>query len=177
MRTYYHEVLEYIGITTNQFLLLTMAVSIALIIVLLIWNIRQQLGIKKLRRQYNTLMRGNKDVDLEQLILEKFAEIEKVQDKMDEHKEMMEQLREDMRNGFSKSGLVRYDAFDAMSGSLSFTLALLNHENDGYLLNVLYGTEGCYTYIKEIKNGEAEIELSDEEQEAVELAIEQGEEY
>lgn len=176
MRTYYHEMLNMIGITSNQFLLIAVAVSVFFVILLLLWNIKQQFSIKKLRRQYNTLMRGNKDIDLEQLILKKFEDVEKVQDIMEEHEDMMEQIREDMKIGFSKSALIRYDAFDAMSGNLSFALALLNQANDGYLLNVLYGTEGCYTYIKEIKNGEANIELSEEEQEAVELAVEQMEE-
>lgn len=173
MRTYYHEMLEMIGITSHQFLLLAVAGSIAVIILLFFWNIKQQIGIKKLRKQYNTLMRGNKDIDLEQLILKKFEDVEKIENLMEEHEDMMEQLREEMKIGFSKSALVRYDAFDAMSGNLSFALALLNQENDGYLLNILYGTEGCYTYIKEIKNGEANIELSEEEQEAVDLAVEQ----
>ncbi len=176
MGTYYDEILKMIGISSDQFLFLTATVSGILILVLLCWNIKQQLSIKKLRRQYDTLMRGNQDIDLEQLILKKFEYVEKIENRMEEHEEMMEQLREDMKAGFSKSALVRYDAFDAMSGSLSFVLALLNQEQDGYLLNVLYGTEGCYTYIKEIENGQATIDLSEEEQEALELALEQPEE-
>ena len=176
MGTYYDEILKMIGISSDQFLFLTATVSGVLILILLCWNIKQQLSIKKLRRQYDILMRGNQDIDLEQLILKKFEYVEKIENRMEEHEDMMEQLREDMKAGFSKSALVRYDAFDAMSGSLSFVLALLNQEQDGYLLNVLYGTEGCYTYIKEIENGQATIDLSEEEQEALELALEQPEE-
>ena len=176
MGTYYDEILKMIGISSDQFLFLTATVSGILILVLLCWNIKQQLSTKILRRQYDTLMRGNQDIDLEQLILKKFEYVEKIENRMEEHEEMMEQLREDMKAGFSKSALVRYDAFDAMSGSLSFVLALLNQEQDGYLLNVLYGTEGCYTYIKEIEHGQATIDLSEEEQEALELALEQPEE-
>ena len=107
MGTYYDEILKMIGISSDQFLFLTATVSGILILVLLCWNIKQQLSIKKLRRQYDTLMRGNQDIDLEQLILKKFEYVEKIENRMEEHEEMMEQLREDMKAGFSKSALVR----------------------------------------------------------------------
>ena len=176
MSAYYHELLNILGLTSNQFLLIMVGASVLINIILFFWNIGQQVGIKKLKRQYAHLMRGNKDVDLEHLILTKFEDVESMQNVMEKHEGMMEQLREDMKTGFSKSGLVRYDAFDAMAGNLSFALALLDKNNDGFLLNVLYGREGCYTYIKEINNGESEIELSNEERDAVDLAVNQEEE-
>ena len=72
MGTYYHEILKMMGMSSDQFLLITATVSGVIILLLLCWNIKQQSSIKKLRKQYDTLMRGNQDIDLEQLILEKF---------------------------------------------------------------------------------------------------------
>lgn len=173
MSAYYHQILHTIGLTSEQFLLIIVGACVLINLILFCWNIRQQIGMKTLKRQYNNLMRGNKDVDLEQLILTKFEDVEAMQRVMEQHEEMMKQLKEEMKTGFSKSGLVRYDAFDAMSGHLSFALTLLDKNNDGFLWNVLYGREGCYTYIKEIRDGSSEIELSNEEQSSVDLAVSQ----
>ena len=57
-----------------------------------------------------------------------------------------------------------------MGGKLSFSLALLNEMNDGFVLNAVHSREGCYTYIKEIVAGNSIIALADEEQEALDMA-------
>lgn len=58
-----------------------------------------------------------------------------------------------------------------MGGKLSFSLALLDENNNGFILNSVHSTEGCYTYTKEIKNGECAISLGEEEQQALDMAI------
>ncbi len=177
----YQTIVEFLnnhfGLTMEQFLFVAVGVSLIINAILFLWNIIQQVGIRKTKKRYENLMRGNKDVDLEELILSKFAEVEELQDIIDDHEDMMEELREDLDMNFSKSALVRYDAFDAMAGKLSFALAILNQNDTGYLLNVLYGREGCYTYVKEIVEGRSEIELSEEEAEALQKAIEQAPYY
>ena len=73
---------------------------------------------------------------------------------------------------FQKVGLVKYDAFHEMGGKLSFSLALLNETNDGFVLNAVHSRDGCYTYVKEIIGGNSIIILADEEQEALDMAKE-----
>ena len=70
----------------------------------------------------------------------------------------------------NKYALVKYDAFDQMAGKLSFVITLLNENNSGIVLNSMHSREGCFTYAKEIVNGESYIPLSDEEKEALERA-------
>ena len=71
---------------------------------------------------------------------------------------------------YQKKGLVKYDAFREMSGALSYSLALLDKENNGVLISSMYSREGCYTYIKEIIKGESFVVLSEEERSALEEA-------
>ena len=59
-----------------------------------------------------------------------------------------------------------------MGGKLSFSLALLDQKNDGFIINAMHSREGCYTYIKEILNGNSIIVLAEEEKEALNLAME-----
>ena len=60
-----------------------------------------------------------------------------------------------------------------MSGALSYSLALLDKENNGVLISSMYSREGCYTYAKDIVNGESKINLSEEEAEALKQAMNQ----
>ena len=84
----------------------------------------------------------------------------------------IKKLFADMKFTFQKVGLVKYDAFNEMGGKLSFSLALLNQTNDGFVLNAVHSREGCYTYIKEIVDGNSIIVLAEEEQEALKMAME-----
>ena len=67
-------------------------------------------------------------------------------------------------------GLIKYDALYEMGGKLSFSLSMLNEKNDGYIISAMHTREGCYTYIKEIVDGNSIIALSDEEKESLDMA-------
>ena len=58
-----------------------------------------------------------------------------------------------------------------MGGKLSFALAMLDKDNNGFVLNAIHSREGCYTYIKEIVKGESYIVLGEEEKEALRQAV------
>ena len=72
---------------------------------------------------------------------------------------------------FQKIGIVKYDAYQQMGGLLSFSLALLDEDNNGLILNSVHSTEGCYTYTKEVVYGECKLELSNEEKVALDQAM------
>lgn len=58
-----------------------------------------------------------------------------------------------------------------MGGNLSFSIALLDENNNGFILNSVHSVEGCYTYTKEVKNGSCKISLGEEEEKALNIAI------
>jgi hypothetical protein len=58
-----------------------------------------------------------------------------------------------------------------MGGKLSFSLAMLDELNNGFIISAMHTREGCYTYIKEIIDGNSIIVLSEEEQEAIDRAM------
>ena len=93
-------------------------------------------------------------------------------------KNSTEKNKKDIRNlykqieaAYQKMGLVKYDAFDQMGGQLSFSLALLDENDNGFILNSVHSAEGCYSYTKEIKNGVSAISLGTEEAEALAIAM------
>lgn len=64
-------------------------------------------------------------------------------------------------------GLVRYDAFDDISGQQSFSLCLLNGEGDGVMITYLTGKKSTRSYAVKVEKGRASRELSDEERRAL----------
>ena len=69
-------------------------------------------------------------------------------------------------------GLVRYDAYNEMSGHQSTSIALLDARRDGVVLSSIHHREQARLYAKLVRDGRADIELSPEEAEAVRLALE-----
>lgn len=76
----------------------------------------------------------------------------------------------DSNISIKKIGIVNFDAFDDVTGKLSFSLAMLNNNNDGIILTSLYGHNSCNTYLREVVSGETPIKLLDEEKESLEKA-------
>ena len=69
-------------------------------------------------------------------------------------------------------GLVRYDAYNEMSGRQSTTIALLDSSRSGIVLSAIHHREQARLYAKQVVGGEGELELSPEEAEAVRVALE-----
>ena len=67
--------------------------------------------------------------------------------------------------------LVRYDAYGEMSGRQSSSVALLDDRRSGVVLSSIVHRDSARVYVKQVVAGEAEVELSPEEQEAVETAL------
>ena len=126
---------------------------------------------KKLSRRLDSLTRGKDTESMEDIMLNFFERIENLETAEEKISKDIEYIKENLKITYQKAGLVKYDAFREMSGSLSYSLALLNQENSGVLISSMYSREGCYTYAKEIVNGECKLNLSEEEAEALKQAI------
>ena len=79
-------------------------------------------------------------------------------------------LEKDIDGCIQKVGLVRYNAFKDVGSDLSFAIALLDREDNGVVLNGIYGSESSNIYAKPIKNKKSSYQLSQEEDYAIEIA-------
>jgi len=68
-------------------------------------------------------------------------------------------------------GVLRYDAYNEMSGRQSASIALLDATQSGVVLSSIHHRDQARLYAKQVREGEAEIDLSPEEEEAVRLAL------
>jgi hypothetical protein len=118
-------------------------------------------------------MAGAEGKTLEQSFQKKFENMDFINDKLKESDARLDAIEENLLHTYQKIGIVKYDAFKEVGGTLSFVLTLLTKDNDGFIMNSMHSnSEGCYTYIKEVKAGEVFVVLSDEERQSLEEAKE-----
>lgn len=155
------------GIETD----LVVMICIALVLVLFVLYIIQLNKTANLRRRYEAFMRGSEGGSLEEAFKKKFANMDYINEKLQEVDSRLGIIDKNLLRTYQKIGIVKYDAFKEIGGTLSFVLTLLTKDNDGFILNSMHSnSEGCYTYIKEVKGGEVFVTLSDEESQSLEEA-------
>lgn len=138
-----------------------------IIVILLVINITNICSINKLKKKYNKFMTGKNAKSLENEIIALFEDNKFIKSSIDKNKKDIRTLYKNMESTFQKIGITKYDAFNQMGGKLSFCLALLDENNNGFILNSVHSAEGCYSYTKEIINGESSISLGEEEKQAL----------
>ena len=148
-----------------------LALILILFLILLIMQIRLMGKFKKLYRTYDRFMRGKDKESMEETVLAQFERIEALEKSNEEKDRQIESIFENLQHVYQKTGLVKYDAFREMSGKLSYAVALLDKEDNGILVNSMYSREGCYSYVKTISGGKCSIEMSEEEQKALKIAV------
>lgn len=149
---------------------------VVLSIAFLIISIVNSAKCSSLKKKYNAFMQGKDGKSLEDDILFRLEQIDELIESNAANERNIDLIFKRLQKTFQKYGMVKYDAFDEMGGKLSFTLAMLNEKNDGYVLNVVHSREGCFSYVKEVIAGNPILSLSPEEQEALEDALLKDEE-
>jgi hypothetical protein len=76
-----------------------------------------------------------------------------------------------LRGTIAHRALVRYDAYNELSGRQSMSIALLDDERSGIVLSCIHHRDQARVYGKRVEAGRGELELSPEEAEAVRLAL------
>ncbi len=146
-------------------------ILLIVVVVLIVFLVRTIRRLNALTEQYDAFMRGKNGQSLENILLERIKQVDRVAASEAANKKQIQIMMDHYDNTYQKVGLVKYDAFNEMGGKLSFSLALLNRLNNGFILNAMHSREGCFTYIKEIVNGKSVIILSEEEDEALQMAL------
>ncbi len=153
------------------YLLVIVGVLAVLVLIFIILMIVQICKTSKLKKRLDKFLLGKDGLSLEQDMIGLFEDNKFLRNNVEKNKRDIRDLYKRMESAFQKMGLVKYDAFHQMGGQLSFCLALLDEKNNGFILNSVHSTEGCYFYTKEIKNGECSLSLGAEESEALGIAM------
>lgn len=161
------EYFDQFGIDIGYVVIGMAGVILLLFIMIIIMMIRDH----GLRKRYKQFMSGENGKSMESAILDKFKSIDTLESDVNNINQELAAINAQLITAYQKIGIVKYDAFKEIGGKLSFVLVLLTAEDNGFILNSMHSTkEGCYTYTKEVVNGEVYVILSEEEQQALEEA-------
>lgn len=140
----------------------------------LIWLIVVSLKLRRLRAAQRTVL-GAADTDLVShaaTLQDAFVQlrdwVEETATRLDER---MLAAEHRIDGCVTYTSLVRYDAYNEMSGRQSSSLALLDAHRTGVVVSSIQHREQARVYVKPVREGASEFELSPEEQEAIETAV------
>jgi hypothetical protein len=144
-------------------------------LVALIFAIVLAVKLRRLRSAQSTVLGGAGREDLVahasglQTAFEALhSRVEEVAERLDERMAAAERR---LDGAIAYRALVRYDAYNELSGHQSTSLALLDAERNGVVLSCITNRESARLYSKVVKEGRGEHELSPEEDEAIRLAL------
>ncbi len=155
------------GIDIGIILLILFLLTIVSLVLMIIFIVKEE----KLRKRYQIFMGGKDAKSLEESIGDLFIENRTIKEKLIANRKDIKAIYRQLTKVFQKVGLVKYDAYQQMGGMLSFALAMLDEEDNGFILNSVHSAEGCYIYSKDIKEGKCELELGKEEKQALDIAM------
>jgi len=154
----------------NNYLVYIVLGLTAIVIVFFILLIMNSVKIKKIQKRYEKFM-VKEDLDLEELLIQYTKKLNTLLQNEKDIFSSIKNIEEVQALCIQKVGVVRYKAIANAGADLSFTVALLDKQKDGVVLNGIYSRDGSYTYAKPIKDGKSTYTLSEEEEEALEKAI------
>ena len=133
------------------------------------------IGLRRLRRGQRIVLGDQGEQDLVAHAATMQDAFKELQDYVGEAAVRLDQRLGDtertMRGVFAHRALVRYDAYNELSGHQSMSIALLDDERSGIVLSCIHHRDQARVYGKLVTGGRGEIELSPEEAEAVRLAL------
>jgi len=127
--------------------------------------------IRNLRYPFKSMAEIHGKEGGENALIELLKGVDENREFIRKNKEIIEAIIEKMKQNYSALGLVKYNAFEDIGGNQSYSFCLLNEKRDGVIFTNLVGRNSTRGYALEIKDGKPSRELSDEEKQALQEAL------
>ena len=126
---------------------------------------------KNLNSRYLEFMNklGNGE-NVEKILSEYLRIVDEVNNKTKDQDQYLLRLENNLKKCIQKVGIVRYNAYGDTGSDLSFTLALMDSEDNGIVVNGLYSRESSSIFAKPLVKGDTKYNLSAEEIQAIDIA-------
>lgn len=159
-------VFDFIKQNSEMIVLYSAVISIFSLMILCI----QGAKLSKLKKKYERLSNNIEGENIEEIIHEYYQKIDHLDIRMNKMDVLVETIERKLLYSIQKIGFVQYNAFDDIGGSLSFSIALLDEKNTGFILTNIYSRSNSIIYGKPIKDGKSAHTLSGEELQALDRA-------
>ena len=120
-------------------------------------------AVGRVELKYKRLMKGTSNKNLEEILLERLDSVDEAKEVSEKALKECEKLKIKLKDCIQKVAIMRYKAFENVGSDLSFSIAMLDDNNDGIILTGIYGRQESTTYAKPIDKGISRYDLSEEE--------------
>jgi hypothetical protein len=148
----------------------TLLFLLSLALILGLWNIVLTVYLLKIKRKNDHFFETDKD-NVYDLLESVVTDTKKFNKRSEKVEQGLDEIAEIMKRSFQKIGVVRYNPFRDTGGDMSFSLALLDLEDNGLVITSIHGRQADRVYAKSIQSGKSQHNLSAEEIEAIKKAI------
>ncbi|HEX8464201.1 MAG TPA: DUF4446 family protein [Abditibacterium sp.] len=145
--------------------------ALALIVAQFIWVALLSKRLERQSKMVRQFFQGPNDEDMEGLLRRSMEVAEVSAQRCETAMSEIEGLRHQFGACVQRFALVRYDAFEDVTGQQSFSLVFLDGNHNGAAISSIFGRSSSRTFGKMIVNGQPEQNLTDEEQEALLQAL------
>lgn len=143
------------------------------VLLLILLTLILLISLCRVNKKVKRINRNAKNGNLAGAIEMYYDKIDTLMSKVDDVSERFGVYERQTATSLRKTGIVYFNAFGGISGNMSFALAALSDDGNGFILTSLFGHEGSNIYIREIKNGKPMIAISEEEEKALLIALNQ----
>ena len=145
-----------------------LAIAILVLAIFVLFLLIQNLLFRK---RLKTVFKSASNLNLENVLREQIKKTEKLEGETRRLLEETLAIKENLKDAVQKVTVKRFNSLDEAAGNQSFTMAMLDDKNNGFVLTGLQLREQMKLYAKSVEKGVAKIKLSEEEEQALAEAI------
>ena len=144
----------------------------ALVVVLMAVVLSLSARLGRATRSYREIARDVEGASLHDLLAGNASAVERASERMSDIEAMHGLLDERTRRSLQHIGMVRFNPFDDTGSDQSFAIALLDDRRDGIVISSLHGRANTRLFAKPVADGGSTHNLSEEEAQAIRIAVE-----
>lgn len=120
--------------------------------------------IRKLKKKLTSFTKGKDGGSLEETIAWLTKKSAETDETLTEHKQKLNQLNGRLKTSVRGVSLVYYDAYEGIGGKQSFSLAILDENQNGAIVSSIINRNHSAVYAREVQGGVSLQALTEEEQ-------------
>jgi hypothetical protein len=156
----------------SENLAVVIGVLAAAMVLLLVVTLVQSARIGRAVRTYRELVRDGHGGSLHDRLAGSAEQAVRASERMGEIEAMHSVIDRRTQRSLQHIGLVRFNPFEDTGSDQSFAIALLDDRRDGIVISSLHGRSNTRVFAKPVSDGTSAHHLSDEESQAIRIALE-----
>jgi hypothetical protein len=153
------------------FFILALTLAVLVLAGVVVWL---ALRLRKAETWYHALAEGTSGGNLETILADHVTGLRDATGRMVELDELARQLERDSRSHLQHVGFLRFNPFRDAGGDQSFAVAMTDQDGSGVVISSLHSRDVTRVYGKPLAGWASPYPLTEEEQQAIKKARDQG---